>query len=606
MSDKVVWPRSSVLGEGQPAGTLFVADGDDGVVTVPVGAAGQQLVVRSDGTLGYIDTEIIADAWGASPSASATANCDAIKNALDAAAAAGGRTVRLAKAAAYPVTLRNHPTTPTMQTAVAIPPYCELKGQGRATSLFLTPQPAFVAGNPNGYTGFAIVTNKGWTSSGGDRDGRISDLTVDGNAINQPQGSDFYCNGIHLLRTQGWKLRNVGVKNCRGYGNGPQGGLPFGSTAETFHYDAQLGFDTTYENCDAYGEFGALGAALTSGQTYNSLTAAKAVTCPAGAVLTLHNGKTTQQVTVSAAVDNSTTIPVATFTAAAAFAVGSLLLPQTASGFASNQGTLVKYLGANAWGLSDGNGFAHYQAQSVYHAGCGAWANGTHGFNSEWSTDVKYTDCMGGLAMTSLGTNTFPYSVGKALGNAGSGFVSNGQVNGSYRDCTGQNNGSGGLTIVQTTGYPTPTRVSIDGGAYTGNVFGIAVNGTSGARITQFSISNRTRITDNTTADLNIQPQPGYVSNTNFFHADSVYSFASYMVSGAGTTNPFGCDVDCYVTCGASAAITSIRVGGSTTGITIGNNETKYVKWPAGRSIQFDYTGTPTWRLMILAGAPGS
>lgn len=88
----------------------------------------------------------------------------------------------------------------------------------------------------------SVVYNK--TLSGGDESITIEDLTVDGNAANQTH----LHNGITLIRTRGCRLSRVRVKNVRGVGNTPPN--------ETFHFDTQLGTDTTFTDCDAVSDPG--------------------------------------------------------------------------------------------------------------------------------------------------------------------------------------------------------------------------------------------------------------------------------------------------------------------------------------------------------------
>jgi hypothetical protein len=410
-----------------------------------------------------------------------------IRTAIATAMAAGGGIVQL-QPGTYAVTIAGHPNpsyTSAYNCSFAVPGGVIVRGAGQGgTIIRLDGSQSSGGGNT------WMVMN--WTllpasAQSPDSDGRIEDLTFDGQAHLQPSGSSFYMGGIGLIRTWRYQLTNVGVRNIKGNGNGPPG--------ETFAFETQLGTDTSYLDCVAYTSLTTLSTTLTSGVAVTSLAVATAITVGSGTTLMLNLGAAgVISVVTSSAVAAATTIPINSYTPSTTIPVDTPLTGETSTGFSSDQATLVKYANCRAWGMTDSMGFTNYESFSVQHVNCAAWMNGTHGFNSENSTDVRYLQCLSGLT-TASGSSTSPYGATAAIGNSAAGFVSNGQNRGSYEKCTSRNNGSYGIALVRTPGYQWCRRVVIDGGDYQFNSYGIAVN----------SPNNRRTVSDGvTTASSNV------------------------------------------------------------------------------------------------------
>lgn len=88
----VIWgPAAGGLAKptGMAAKDVIVATNGTTLGRVPIGAGGQQLVIRSDGTLGYVHHVINVKAWGATGDGT-TDDSTAIDNALTAASGLGG------------------------------------------------------------------------------------------------------------------------------------------------------------------------------------------------------------------------------------------------------------------------------------------------------------------------------------------------------------------------------------------------------------------------------------------------------------------------------------------------------------------------------------
>lgn len=144
---------------------------------------------------------------------------------------------------------------------IVVPTNCWLQGAGRAATTFkllANQTPDIGIGN-----GVSVIFNDVLT--GGDEHITLSDFTVDGNGANQTK----LHNGITFIRTRGCKVHRVLVKNVRGTGNSPPD--------ETFHFDTQLGVDTTYIDCEAVGDAGTQG----SGFSANNATNIKWIGCSA-------------------------------------------------------------------------------------------------------------------------------------------------------------------------------------------------------------------------------------------------------------------------------------------------------------------------------------
>lgn len=151
---------------------------------------------------------------------------------------------------------------PGYYAGLVVPAGVTLRGRGRGGSVIkLLPSQPY---NNSTGDGASVIYNE--TLSGGDENITLRDFTVDGNAANQTGDH----NGITLVRTRGARLTRVQVKNVRGTGNVPPG--------ETFHFDTQLGIDTTYTDCDALADSGVQTA---SGFSANNATGVSYTGCTA-------------------------------------------------------------------------------------------------------------------------------------------------------------------------------------------------------------------------------------------------------------------------------------------------------------------------------------
>jgi len=160
----------------------------------------------------------------------------------------------------YLLSLAPHPVTAGYSCALTLPSGVRLVGAGKAgTTLRL------LANQHIGIDtqGVSIIYNR--TLTGGDEDVEIHDLTVDGNGANQTK----LHNGITFIRTRCAKCTRVRVMNVKGTANFPPN--------ETFHFDTQLGIDTTFTDCEAVGSAGTQG----SGFSANSATSVHYAGCTA-------------------------------------------------------------------------------------------------------------------------------------------------------------------------------------------------------------------------------------------------------------------------------------------------------------------------------------
>jgi len=189
-----------------------------------------------------------------------TDDTQAIQAALDAARQAGGGTVVLPPGT-YLVTMRTHPLSSQYLTALVVGSRTAVVGYGKDASII-----RLAGGQPAAPpSGHACVMLNYQIASGGDNGMLVQDLTVDGSAARQ--GSAFH-DGIFWMRTRGVRHLRVRVKDMRGIARQPPSG-------ETFHFETELGSDTTYQDCEALATF----AGTASGFSANAHTNATWSNC---------------------------------------------------------------------------------------------------------------------------------------------------------------------------------------------------------------------------------------------------------------------------------------------------------------------------------------
>lgn len=202
-----------------------------------------------------------------------TALAASIQAELDAVSADGGGEVRL-KDGEYLVTLTPTPGYPGYFSGLTIPANTSLAGAARGATVI-----KLADGDPRSAAseGASIITNANLGT--GDDNVTIRDLTVDGNAANQTGVH----NGIELLRTRSARCIRVAVKNCRG--------IATSGAAETFHFNALLGADYSFTDCEVFTDDGGSTAA---GFAANGASNVSRVGCVARG-MTVSNGFTDYQ-----------------------------------------------------------------------------------------------------------------------------------------------------------------------------------------------------------------------------------------------------------------------------------------------------------------------
>lgn len=123
---------------------------------------------------------------------------------------------------------------------------------------------------------------------------------------------------------------------------------------------------------------------------------------------------------------------------------------ETATGFSVNVSTGVQYSNCIAYGMTHGMGFTHWTSAAVQYVNCRAYLNGRHGFNTERSEYVTYTNCHSGGRAAIYASNPF-FTSGEVLGNTDSGFKVLGSKYVSYVGCVGSRNTGRGLWIASAT-----------------------------------------------------------------------------------------------------------------------------------------------------------
>ena len=184
----------------------------------------------------------------------------AIQAELDAASAAGGGVVLLPPGT-YMVDMAAVPGFAGYYAGIILPSGVILRGAGEGATVI-----KLIANEVRDVAvgeGAAVICNKDLDGAG-DTDLGVEDLTVDGNSVNQTKVH----NGITMVRTRHARFARVTVKNVRGTANFPPN--------ETFHFDTQLGMDTTYVDCSALGDDA---GATASGFSANRATGVHYVNC---------------------------------------------------------------------------------------------------------------------------------------------------------------------------------------------------------------------------------------------------------------------------------------------------------------------------------------
>jgi hypothetical protein len=175
------------------------------------------------------------------------AACQAV---INTAAVFGANVV--AKAGVYLLNLVSHPITAGYSYGLTLPAGVRLIGAGKSATTF-----RLIANQTVGVDtqGIAIIGNL--TLTGGDENVEVADLTIDGNGANQTK----LHNGLVFVRARGCKATRVRVMNVKGTGNAPP--------TETFHFETQLGIDTTFTDCEAIGNAGTQGSGFSANQATN-------------------------------------------------------------------------------------------------------------------------------------------------------------------------------------------------------------------------------------------------------------------------------------------------------------------------------------------------
>lgn len=260
----------------------------------------------------------------------------------------------------------------------------------------------------------------------------------------------------------------------------------------------------------------------------------------------------------------------------------------TATGFASNYSTNVKWVDCTAYGMTVAHGYAIYGSWNCQTVNCRAHSNASMGFNSEYSRNVVYTNCVsGGLA----NVNTGIFTAGQDLGNGTHGFVNLGSEV-EYNGCISTHNTQRGLMInpdmsavpSNMTGMTCFTRVN--GGFFgDGNDYGISVLTAEADTATYItSVSSNTQLTGNTGAAF-------YLASLTSGAGDYLLTAPTAPASTTAIRNPYPFTVQIWMT---ATTITSISLGG--TAVTTAVAAPTSVLLRAGKTIAVTYTGTLTWR----------
>lgn len=243
----------------------------------------------------------------------------------------------------------------------------------------------------------------------------------------------------------------------------------------------------------------------------------------------------------------------------------------TASGFAANASTGIRYDGCKAWGMSVTNGFSHNQCVDTVHVNCHAYLNAAIGFNSESSIGTIYDSCTGGGVATT-GNISYPYTSGQSLGNY-YGFVLNESVDAMVSNCKGVNN-QHGLWVSGTT-----SSGRIAGGNYSQNgVVGIYFNGSAEKR---FKVTGSPIVTGNTSS-------PYAYTSLGFTNGPGIVIAPTVPATTVALTNPYPFDATVFVNGGT---VTAVNIDG---GVPAGPVSGAF-PLPWGKTITLTYSVAPTW-----------
>lgn len=254
---------------------------------------------------------------------------------------------------------------------------------------------------------------------------------------------------------------------------------------------------------------------------------------------------------------------------------------KTALGVSINSSTGVEVSGCKAIGMKNSRGFSNWHCTLVQYVNCHAYnmqsVTGGDGFNSEFSGNIIYTNCISGGVSSDQAGN--PFNSATNLPNATNGFrCDNAASRHVWADCLAANNGAAGLRI---TNGATLQLAQIDGGAYRLNgTYGIDIaDATTPAGTLVFSGS--VYLANNTTAQLRYD-------GTNTSPVQGPLTAPAVPATTVALTNPYPFACLIRITGGT---VTVVSVDGTTeataTGVTV---------WLArGRQITLIYSAAPSW-----------
>lgn len=246
----------------------------------------------------------------------------------------------------------------------------------------------------------------------------------------------------------------------------------------------------------------------------------------------------------------------------------------TASGFSFQGSTNGRYTGCTAFGMTMANGFTHNNCSHVAHVNCNSYLNGGNGFNSEVSTSIVYSNCVGGGV--SANAAAYPFAANTSLGNGQSGFTINGTTLATLQGCVGQNNDDNGVS------FTTSSSGQILGGAFIGNTnFGVS----TGAQQEDISIDAGTIIGSNGLHPVSV----GGANILNWPMGPGSSITPSVPSSGTAVINPYPFRV---AVCISGGTVTSININGTATaaGLTSG-----IFILPVLGSITWNGSASPSW-----------
>jgi hypothetical protein len=564
------------------ADDLIIAASGTTLGRVPVGSTGQQILVRSDGTIGYVDVKINVEAWGAVGDGT-TDDTTAIQNAINAASTAGGGAIEM-------------PPNKTFKTTATLTPASNVSWFGGGQSTIIKPAGAISAILWPGTSSNILsnVTFRDFTIDGANQTGGFATATK---GFSCPWSSRVTVDNCQVLNTIATAIAfdfpdRINILNCtvvnsgRLWTAGQAGGAGIGiGVSETAsdqpmvvancHIQASGSYGIFFESQDTFVSNQHSGTRIIGNYCTGAKTAGIGLSGSLGTIVTGN------------ICDGNGTAGTGTNTANIAVDGGTLNRESASLSIITNNtvmnglahGILVRIGGASGlprW-LRISDNLVYNNGGTSAQDGHGIFLNGTSVSLKGITVDDNYVtqNKQGGIVLAN-GTG----HINIAIRN--NDVFSNGQTSGTVTDNIRIDAPVAGFQLTGNQCY----RYTTVGNPVTG------INLTSNATITNAQISGND-VRGNITNGMLVN---GTVDGTVIIHDNPGYNPVGTLTVAvpATTVAVTAAQVDrtFYITAGAGTTTVAISSGPT---ITLTPSALNTVRVPAGQTLTPTYTNAPTW-----------